>query len=153
MKHTFKYDNLISDNYIFSDYTSKYFKEIEDIDLSDFTKVIKIPNSEKLEALSHRLYGNAKYWDLLVIINSMAPLFDTPYDDGVITDNNDKFVNEYFDDVFEGNEEVPEEIIEEMKDFYIEEQKTKNDKFRFVRVIKPGNIRDVMKIIREKGHV
>ena len=148
------YDTETVGNYIVSDYFSKKIDiyKLFSLDLTQYLDVYKMPDDDKLERVSYELYGTTDYWDLLLMLNDRNPLFDMPYNFDNLSDGATEFVNKYSSLIYFNsplNETRTAELIEEWKS-KVENQ---NDKLRFLYIIKPTQINNFIKLLRDKGYL
>ena len=140
----------------YSDYTDKDIKQILSLDvLNDPTYITyhTLQDNEKIEGVSYNLYGSTDYWDILVLINEIDPLFDMPYDFDIITNMATSNVDNYSSKVYATkdlktlnpiryNELIQEEITRITAYF---------EKIRTIKIIKPSKMLDFIDILKRNG--
>ena len=142
-----------SDKFSYVDYTEKKYSGILDlpeINSLEYIDYYQLDDNEKIEYISFKLYSNENYWDLLLYINGMTPLFDSPYDFSVLSDNSSKTVDEY---ISRTGVIITQENKQKLIDSLVIKNSSKNELHRIIKVIKPSKLQDFLKIIRTKGLV
>lgn len=123
------------------DYHSIDFKKVHimlDMCPQEWFEYIKIQNHTNIEKLSQDLYGSPNYWDILIVINGRMPLFEFPYDYDVIELMVDEMVDNYVKKIYK--RAVTDETRERIRQMFVDKVANDNEKYRFLKVIKPENI-------------
>ena len=94
-----------------------------------------IPNSINIAKISYDLYKSPNYWDILLVINEMSPLFDMPYDfDNVLADVETEM--QEYKDLYRGgkiSDERYEALRQELENLRIEQNENKRV-FKYILV-------------------
>lgn len=106
-----------------------------------------VSNNTCLEKIAFELYGNANYWDILLLLNTRNPLFQMPYDFDVLSDAADKNVSEYERKVYK--KKLPAKIQETFRKTSLEKLTDENERFRVLKYIQPARIFDFLQILYE----
>lgn len=142
-----------SDKYSYVDYTEKKYVgvlDLPEVNSTEYIEYYQLADNEKIEYISFKLYSNENYWDLLLYINGMSPLFDSPYDFNVLSDNSNSLVDDY---ISRTGVRINETNKQNLIDSLINKNSSKNELHRTIKVIKPSKLQDFLKIIRTKGLV
>lgn len=155
MKNTIlKYTKSEVDDVIASDYFSKK------ISIYDFTKShpnlfssYRLMDDEKLENVSYQLYGTTDYWDMLLMLNDMNPLFDMPYNSDTIINSARSQLDTYF---FYTYSHAPlsdvtrnPELIEE----FTTKAETLNERFRYIIIVNPTSLAAFIKLLKDNKYI
>lgn len=146
------YSNRTIDTYDLEDYFSINFKTIyeyvEQCD-EDFFDWVQIQNNVTLEKLALDFYGNANYWDVLLVINQKNPLFEMPFDfDSLSTTAEDK-IDSYIREIY--NNDIPVSIYNIMYEKYKNDLVLLNEEYRIIRIVRPGRIQEFFQKGYEMG--
>jgi hypothetical protein len=111
---------------------------------------LKIHDNSKIEKIVYDYYGNDKYYDLILFLNKREMLFDMPYSNDIILDAIERDITEYEFKVFGGigtklGKQARQKLIDKLDSQYTEN----NQKFSFLKVIKPEYIETVGRKIRD----
>lgn len=140
MKNTFykfkKYENEVA---IFHKYP--VIKHIPDYVLNNpsYYSVYSLQDDDRLEYISHRLYGTTDFWDILFLINNMDNTFNLPKSHEYVYKRTEDNFNDFLSK-FVVSEQRKESLFNELLD----EEMIKNDKYRQFKVVKPNKIQDFM---------
>jgi hypothetical protein len=138
-------------NYIVQDYSRNKIWQISSLpEVQDKTYVteITLEDNQTIEAISYILYNNEDYWDILLAINGISPLFDMTYDFDVIKISSSAYANEYINNFGLGFSELTKtRLIEEFREKFLNQ----NEENRNFKVIKPNRMNDFLKILRDNG--
>lgn len=153
MKNTvLTFDKLESDNYSYSDYTTYKYKNLYEYSIPDeYITLLKLDNDAKIEYESFKLYGSPDYWDLLIVINKMDPLFSMPYNFDTIQNRVTDAIDLYLGDDYNGKDIKILDQYQYLKDYYSDKYERENEEFRTIKVIKPERLQDFLKLIRTEG--
>ena len=99
MKNTVvKFDYTdVYDDYIVQDYTSRKLYDIyemPELKLREYIDYYQLSDNETIEQVSYKLYTTAMYWDVLLYINEMDPLYSMVYDFDFSRDLAVKIIND-----------------------------------------------------------
>lgn len=150
----FNHDLLESSNYVYEDYTSSKYTDIHEMDelkSSGYISYIRLEDDAKIEYESFKLYGTEDYWDLLIAINHMDPLFDSPYNFDILIDEATKSISNYTSNVYIGT--LPAAHVAYLTSLKQAEIETQNEAFRTIKVIRPEKLQDFLKILRDQGKI
>jgi hypothetical protein len=129
------------DGYNVTDYTSINFTDVHAYvnSLPDsMTDWYQVQNNDKFERIALELYGNADYWDILLVINHRNPLTGLPFDFDTISNLAEDAVEEYEADIYNATLPDAEHII--MYNEYEEQSIIKNELNRVIKIIRPSQI-------------
>lgn len=151
MKNTFiLYDKDETDDFIYSDYTSRPVRRVFDLPESSDSNYIDykvIQDNDLIEGISQDLYGSPDFWDILILINENDdPLFSMPYDYDVLTDISTSVIEKYISD-YSGV--YKQATMDELKTNYLANLEKKNETESTIKIIKPEKLYDFIKIVRE----
>jgi len=103
----------------------------------------KLENNDNLERVSLDIYSTADYWDILLVINGMNPLYDIPVDFDTVIGNVDYLVNEYETRVYKNN--LLPGVRQTLADSLFKVASGKVESDRVIRIVKPGYVHDFLK--------
>lgn len=141
-----------SGGYSVSDYLSKDITELLDyIDTfsSDYFSWYQLQNNDSIERVAQDIYGNADYWDILLLVNRKNPLVDMPYHFDAVYNNAEATVQDYSDDIY-GT--IPDNVQAIMLEAYTKELSEKNESFRIMRIITPSKMSSFLQKGFEDGY-
>ena len=127
--------------------TLRKIKRVVDEINPDIISYMTVNNNTCLEKISYELYGNANYWDILLLLNTRSPLFQMPYDFDVLSDAADRSVTEYERKVYK--KKLPTAIQETFRKTSLEQLTKENERFRILKYIQPSRIFDFLQILYE----
>ena len=127
--------------------TLRKIRRVIDSISPDVISFMTVNNNTCLEKIAFELYGNADYWDILLLLNVRAPLFQMPYDFDVLSDAADKNVTEYERKVYK--KKLPERIQETFRKTSLEQLTKENEQFRILKYIQPSRIFDFLQVLYE----
>lgn len=147
------FDNETVGGYSVEDFTSfdygiilEFVKECTE----DLFEYYLMENDDKLERISHELYGTEDYWDIILLVNHRNPLFELPYSFDTLADIADEMVTLYDDNVYSTNT-----ITLQHRDYMVQEYEEllqkDNENFRTIRIVKPNKIQEFIRLGYEKG--
>ena len=135
-----------------SDYTELNVKKILQIPESnstDYLDIYSLSDDETIENVSYKLYGDEKYWDLLLILNSKDPLFDMCYSINTLQEESFKLVKDYEVNIYRSA--LPQERFLELQGEIFTDLYIKNEYNRKLKIIKTGKLADYIRILRLNG--
>ncbi len=154
---------LLKNSLINFGYISKDRKNIPDFSESNFRKIkqlvdrtdkywfslIELSDNDTLERVAYEVYGSEDYWDILLLINNMDPLFDMAYDTNTTIlfgeEKALKYINKFLT-----SRDIPESHVEYMTKEYTNEFTSKSEEYKTIKIIKPAFIQDFLKKINEE---
>jgi len=161
------YPKLESNNYIYEDYTFKnYFKLIDMPESSDLNYIsyIQLADDEKIENISYYTYNTEEYWDLLLLLNGVSPLYDLPKSYDYITKIIEDDIKLYFLTTFNvtisfnalntitnTTQLAYETRALEMFNEQIIIKQHDNELYRNFKIIQAQKIQDYLSIAKNKG--
>lgn len=137
-----------------SDYHSKKINlwDIEKTEIQNMLRFYQISNDDKIERISLELYGTPDYWDILLLLNGRDPLFDMPYNDGLLRNNAEKNIAFYQNSIFVPSP-LRDGIAEVLFNEYLDDSVNENEKLRNIIVVKPSRINDFLTFIKNEGYL
>ena len=147
-----KFNTRKTDNYTINDYHSRDLTLTHTLvdnnpDLFDWHSRT---NGDNIESVAYDLYGNADYWDILVIINKHNPLYDSPRAYDFIVSSVEERIKDYADNVY--GKDLPEPAYNDMYDSFLEAHEVENESFRVIKIVKPNKIQEFLQIGFELGY-
>jgi len=129
---------------VLEDYSSlnlpNLYEFINQCDKSWFS-YIGIGFNDKLERIAHEIYGNAHYWDIIMIINEKSPFDCLPYDDDTIKKMANNKVERYIN--ITGNL-LPVNSYKRLYNKYLKEIEDENEDRYILKIIKPAFIQEFL---------
>jgi len=153
MKNTIlNYDETLSgtnkNNHITAqDYTSKYFRQLQllkELKDSELVEHLELTDNQTIEQVSYILYDTADYWDILVLINNIDPIFDMVYNFDIVSDVADAKLEKYYDDF---SVYINQTSKDRLREAFLKEEVKKNEDRRTIKVIKPTALSEFIKIL------
>jgi predicted PhzF superfamily epimerase YddE/YHI9 len=150
MKNTvLKYDKIGSLSFISEDYTSKKMsniRELPELSNADWVEYIELYDNQTIEQISYILYDSANYWDLLIVINNIDPLFDMSYEFDILEQISENKVQKYLAD-YSGA--YKNDTYERLKALTLTKEVDKNEVNRQLKIIKPEKLYDFISLLKE----
>jgi hypothetical protein len=135
------FDNRENTKYNFEDYFSIDFNKVSDYINScpkDWFDWYQLQDNSKLEKVSLDIYGDADYWDILLVINKKLALFEMPYDYDAVMNMVDYKIAEYVKEVYK--KDIPvnayNAMLKKLKEKYIAE----NETYRVIKIVRPSKM-------------
>ena len=141
--------NGMYDFFEIDNFTEK--KKIPNVILNqiDYYEFIEIPDNQKIEYVAYDLYGDTKYWDIILLLNGLQDPLELPNSHSYVvdraTENTIGYMNYY--------KITDEEVYQKVYNNYYQEELEKNEKYRMIKVVKPHKIISFEKAIRRAGVV
>jgi len=149
MKNTLlNFDKIDGGDFIANDYTSRNFKQILDLpELSDskWVEYIELYDNQTIEQISFLVYDNTNFWDILLIINNIDPLFDMSYDYDILNQISINKVNEYLAG-YSGA--YKQDTFDRLKSIVLAEETNMNETHRKFKIIKKEKLYDFLNLIK-----
>jgi len=149
MKNTIlKYDKIDGGSFISEDYTSKDMKkilELPELSNTEWIEYIELYDNQTIEQISFLLYDSADYWDILVIINDMDPLFDMSYEFDILEQLSENKVQKYLAD-YSGFYKV--DTYDRLKELVLAKEVEQNEINRQIKIIKPEKLYDFINLVK-----
>lgn len=127
------------------DYTSiNFFKVREYLDAlpPEIFEFYQVDNTDRFERIALELYGNANYWDILMIINKRNPLTGLPFDFDFISNLSEDTILEYEAEIYKKT--VPQVERDLMYTEYEKVLFTANEANRIIKIIKPSRLSEFL---------
>ena len=137
--------------YVVPDYFQK------DINVKDFLGTIGtnqlfinkiLQNNDKLERVAYENYQNQDYWDVILLINGMDPLFSMPIDDEYVLLEQNKTIDKIFE-----NMNISQQRQDELREEFIEEFLEKASSKRYIKMIPTQKISEFLDILKKNKFV
>lgn len=142
------FDTVEVDNYIVNDYFSK------DIRISDlftfkenFFSIYKVSDDDRIERISFELYGTTDYWDILVMINNMDPLFDMVYKYDIVENNISEKISMY-ENLIYSHPPLDSDTLEKIKLNTESVTMKENESKRNIYVVKPTKMSEFILFLK-----
>jgi len=148
------FDMVEQGNYIISDYKSfdvlglkEFISNMDD----NLFKYYTLAEDDKLERVSYELYGTPDYWDMIILVNNMNPLFCMMHSYDVVYKMTENLVDGY-------QEKYPKVQInpfheEYMRSKYQEFCNSNNEANKIIKVVKPEFIYEFIRLIYDEGFI
>jgi len=135
-----------------NDYFSINFQEIDEYVKTrpnDWFDYYQLEDDDTLENVALNIYGDADFWDIILIINRKNALYDMPFNfDGIVSSAEYKFDNfvEY------SGLTVSISTKNKMLKAYEEKYSKDNEIFRTIKIVKPSKIQTFLQGGYEAGY-
>ena len=173
------FENLDDSKY--EDYNSpvyKNYKDIKDYQVRDYTSLdlrfiienkelseflndrdnvffVNIDNNSLLEEISYRYYNNENYWDIILLINHLDPLFSLPFDFDLIYNLAENITENYFStdkyDPYSGK--YTDETKLRLFNILKEKLNKQNEINRTIKLLRQERIQDFLKIFNSSARI
>ena len=173
------FENLDDSKY--EDYNSpvyKNYKDIKDYQVRDYTSLdlrfiienkelseflndrdnvffVNIDNNSLLEEISYRYYNNENYWDIILLINNLDPLFSLPFDFDLIYNLAESITDNYFSrdkyDPYSGK--YTDETKNRLFNILKEKLNKQNEINRTIKLLRQERIQDFLKIFNSSARI
>jgi hypothetical protein len=147
------FTNRQIENTIVEDYFTFDLKKILDHIASctlDYFEWYQMDDDDKIERVALELYGNADYWDILLLINGKDALFDMPYNFDTLSSFADEKAKNYVASISALKTITPEHQAQ-MAEIYEEKFRKQNEENRLLRVVKPSRMQEFIQSAYESG--
>jgi len=147
------YENRIVDNYSVEDYFTFDTKKVLDYVKTcteDYFEWYQLENNDAIERVAHDLYGNADYWDILLLINGRDPLFGFVYDFDIVNLTSIQMVEKYDNDVYT-TASLTDMHKQYMQQTYEKKLNDQNESNRLIKIVKPSRINEFLQKGYESG--
>jgi hypothetical protein len=148
------FTNRINENTSIEDYFSFDLKGVlefvENYPENQFDFYL-MQDDDKLERISLELYGNANYWDILLLINGKDALFDMPYNFDTVAklalSNAEKYAKKVSTFLT-----LSDAHKAEMTEVYEEKFRRENETNRLLKIVKPEYMQTFIQNAYEEGY-
>lgn len=122
------------------------------INYKDRLSKYRVDPYDTLEKISYKLYGTTNYWDILLLINKLDPLFCTPVSDDYIETRTTQMSSKYKEEVyFQYMEDIPAyEILNDDISAYFHKL---NEDRRVILIVNPNSIESMITTLRQTGFI
>lgn len=151
--------------YNIRDFTRNNIFKIKDLPESNdstYVTYISLEDNQTIEGVSYILYDNENYWDILLALNDIDPLYGMTYDFDAVTDISiseaDKMISKYGllnklnSETNQNKIALLEARISYIYSYFLDKINTQNDTQRIFKVIRPDRISDYIKVLRLYGY-
>lgn len=145
-------DSTGTESAILPDYFSLNLPELYDwIDEcdDDWFTYIRVDFNDTLPRLAYEAYGNATYWDIIMLVNQKTPFNCLPFDDDTIKSMATNKASKYKDDVY-GNT-LDSTSYTNLYNTYLAELEADNDDRFIIKIVKPSYIQEFLQLGYEEG--
>jgi hypothetical protein len=108
-------------------------------------------DDDKLERIALELYGNANYWDILLLINGKDALFDMPYNFNTISELGSNLADKYAEHISTFLT-LSDAHIAEMATIYEEKYRRENESNRLLKIVRPEYMQTFIQRAYEEGY-
>lgn len=147
-------NNRIIDSYDAEDYFTLDFAKINEYVLScpsDWFDWYQLQDNDNIEKVSLDIYGDADYWDILIVINKKNALFDMPYDYDTLLNMADYKTAKYEKEINK-SKALPDVTRTAMIKAYREKYVSDNETFRIIKIVRPSKIQSFIQGGYEQGY-
>jgi hypothetical protein len=155
MKNTvFEYEWNDKKNDFYRDYTSYFFSELRNKfkEHPEWFTIYTVETDERPEVIAYKLYEDEDYADIILIVNEMNFIWDTPYNSDVLFEQTNTYLNYIKTELGFDNVEIPIELIDDMdkiEDMVKTSISSTNDARRNITIPKPDYLWKVINEIDE----
>jgi hypothetical protein len=153
MKNTvFDYAINEKNNDFYRDYTSYSFPELRNKlkEYPEWFMIYSVETDERPEVISYKLYEDEDYADVILLLNEMNYIWDTPYNSEVIYEQTKTYMEYIKHELGYDNVELPENLVDDMdkiENMVNVSINTTNDKRKNITVPKPDYLWKVLNVI------
>lgn len=122
---------------------------LQSLDRAMYYGIIELANNIALEKISWQIYKSPDYWDIILLVNDIDPLFGMPYEYDIVSDSTDQAIERYARKIYKRY--LPDLDRKRLHDAKAEEDSNNNEKHRMIYYIFPDKIYDVRQILYEEG--
>ena len=122
---------------------------LQSLDRATYYGIIELANNIALEKISWQIYKSPDYWDIILLVNDIDPLFGMPYEYDIVSDSTDQSIERYTRKIYKRY--LPDLDRKRLHDAKAEEDSNNNEKHRMIYYIFPDKIYDVRQILYEEG--
>ena len=154
LKNTlYNFNSIKIGNYIIQDYSRNKINDIQYLPESSnplFITHVSLEDNQTIEGISYTLYGSENYWDILLAINGIDPLFGMTYDFDTISDISQAKVDDF---ALKFGPTLLQSSKDRLLEQWSKEQDETNEGNRTFKVILPNRITDFIKILSDLGYI
>lgn len=119
------------------------YEWVDSLDTDWFTYV-RIDFNDTLPRVAYEAYGNASYWDIIMVINEKTPFDCLPYDDDTIKSMAANRASKYKADVYGTSLDATSYTY--LYNKYLAELEADNDDRFIIKIIKPSYIQEFLQL-------
>jgi hypothetical protein len=155
MKNTiYNFSTIQKGDFIVQDYSRNNFYKIRlmpEVSDDKYIMYIELEENQTIEAVSYLIYGDENYWDMILSINGIDPLFDMFYSNEVMSNVILNRMDELKNNILKMS--LTEQTEAFLENYISVQENNKNDTNRTIKVIKPSMLQDFIRILRDSGYI
>lgn len=128
---------------------SRAKETLQSLDRGKYFGIIELANNIALEKISWQIYKSPDYWDILLLVNDIDPLFGMPYDYDIVSDSTNEAIERYARKIYKKRLSDKDKL--RLSAAKSEEDSVKNEKHRMIYFIYPDKIYEVRQMLYEQG--
>ena len=124
---------------------------LQNLDRNRYFGIIELANNIALEKISWQIYKSPDYWDILLLVNDIDPLFGMPYDFDMVSESTTHSINKYMKRIY--RRYMPDKDRQRLHDAMAAQDAANNEAHRMIYYIFPERIYEVRQMLYEQGIV
>lgn len=125
-------------------------KEIlQNLDRKRYFGILELANNIALEKISWQIYKSPDYWDVLLLVNDIDPLFGMPYDFDIVSASTDDAISRYERTVYKRF--MPDKDRARLHKHKAEHDSELNEEHRRIYYVYPERIYEIRQMLYEEG--
>lgn len=125
-------------------------KEIlQNLDRTRYFGILELANNIALEKISWQIYKSPDYWDILLLVNDIDPLFGMPYEYDIVSASTDDAIKRYEETVY--RRFMPDKDRRRLHQAKAAQDSELNEKHRRIYYVYPERIYEVRQKLYAEG--
>lgn len=128
----------------------KRIKEVlQNLDRDRYFGILHLSNNICLDKISYQIYKSPDYWDILLLVNDIDPLFGMPYDYDIVSESTTAALETYEKKIY--RRKLPDKDRVRLQAAIAGIDAEKNEVHRKIYYVYPERIYEVRQILYEQG--
>ena len=122
---------------------------LQNLDRIKYLGILELSNNVTLEKISWQIYKSPDYWDILLLVNDIDPLFGMPYDYDTVSESTTSQVDKYAEKVYRGH--LSDKDRQRLHDAIAAKDSEANEAHRRIYYVYPEKIYEIRHMLYEQG--
>lgn len=124
---------------------------LQNLDRVKYFGILELANNIALEKISWQIYKSPDYWDILLLVNDIDPMFGMPYDYDIVSEGTTEAIDKYATRIYK--KYLPDKDRQRLHDALAAKDSELNEEHRKIYYIYPDRIYEIRQMLYEQGIV
>ena len=122
---------------------------LQSLDRVKYFGILELSNNTALEKISWQIYKSPDYWDVLLLVNDIDPMYGMPYDYDIVSEGTTAAIDEYATRIYK--KRLPDKDRQRLHDALASKDSEANEEHRKIYYIYPDRIYEIRQMLYEQG--